>query len=148
MFDRCSFAVISQRTFLVAGPQHPLRSLRWRGPFAPRRSATTTRLCAASFCLSLAFSYVASRPAPASAAAALAPLRASAQQNQNLDNVEIHALPVQGNVYMLVGAGGNITLQVGSEGVLLVDTQFAQLSDKVLAAIRRLSTKPIRYTHY
>lgn len=68
-----------------------------------------------------------------------------AQQNQNFDNVEIHVLPVQGNVYMLVGAGGNITLQAGSEGVLLVDTMYAGLSDKVLAAIRTVSKKPIRY---
>src|SRR5688572_18564562 len=67
------------------------------------------------------------------------------QQNQNFDNVEVQVLPVQGNVYMLVGAGGNITLQVGDEGVLLVDTQFAELSDKILAAIRKLSTKPLRY---
>src|SRR5207247_6131654 len=74
-----------------------------------------------------------------------------AQQQQNLDKVEIHVLPVQGNVYMLVGAGGNITVQAGNQGVLLVDTQFAPLSDKVLGAIRQLSNKPIRYivnTHY
>jgi cyclase len=58
---------------------------------------------------------------------------------------EIHVVPVQGNVYMLVGAGGNITLQVGKEGVLIVDTGLAQMSDKVLAAIRQLSDKPIRY---
>jgi cyclase len=68
-----------------------------------------------------------------------------AQQNQNFDSVEVHVLPVQGNVYMLVGAGGNVTLQVGNDGVLVVDTQFAQMSDKILAAIRQLSTKPIRY---
>jgi cyclase len=54
-------------------------------------------------------------------------------------------VPVQGNVYMLVGAGGNITLQVGKEGVLIVDTGLPQMSDKVLAAIRQLSDKPIRY---
>ena len=70
---------------------------------------------------------------------------ASAQQNQNLNNTEIHVLPVQGNVYMLVGAGGNITLQVGGDGVLLVDTQYATLSEKILAAIRTLSKGPIRY---
>ncbi|HYR91415.1 MAG TPA: MBL fold metallo-hydrolase [Terriglobia bacterium] len=73
-----------------------------------------------------------------------------AQQNQNL-NVEVHLLPVQGNVYMLVGAGGNMTVQVGKDGVLLVDTQFAALSPKILAAIRTLSTGPIRYiinTHF
>jgi cyclase len=64
---------------------------------------------------------------------------------QNVDKVDVHILHVQGNVYMLVGAGGNITLQVGDEGVLLVDTSFEQMSDKVVAAIRTLSDKPIRY---
>ncbi len=64
---------------------------------------------------------------------------------------EVHLLKVQGNIYMLVGAGGNITLQVGDEGVLLVDTGLAPMSDKVLAAIRGLTDKPIRYiinTHF
>src|ERR1700722_12303762 len=73
------------------------------------------------------------------------PVIAFAQQPQNFDNVEVHVLPVQGNVYMLVGAGGNITMQVGKEGILLVDTMYAGLSDKVLAAIRTVSDKPIRY---
>ena len=68
-----------------------------------------------------------------------------AQQQQNFDKVEVHVLPVQGNVYMLVGAGGNITLQVGKDGVLLVDTMYAALSDKVVAAIRTVSKGPIRY---
>jgi glyoxylase-like metal-dependent hydrolase (beta-lactamase superfamily II) len=54
-------------------------------------------------------------------------------------------MPVQGNVYMLVGAGGNITVQAGSDGVLLVDTGVAQMSGKVLAAIRSISDKPIRF---
>ena len=39
-------------------------------------------------------------------------------------------------------AGGNITMQVGDQGILLVDTQYAQLSDKILAAIRKISNKP------
>jgi glyoxylase-like metal-dependent hydrolase (beta-lactamase superfamily II) len=65
---------------------------------------------------------------------------AVAQQNQ-----EIHVLPVQGNVYMLVGDGGNITVQVGKEGVLLVDTGVTQMSDQLLAQIRKLSDRPIRY---
>jgi glyoxylase-like metal-dependent hydrolase (beta-lactamase superfamily II) len=64
---------------------------------------------------------------------------------QQAPAAELHVLPVQGNIYMLVGAGGNITLQIGKEGVLLVDTGLAQNSDKVLAEIRKLSTKPIRY---
>jgi cyclase len=62
------------------------------------------------------------------------------------DDSEIHVLPVQGHVYMLVGGGGgNITLQAGDEGVLLVDTSLASLTDNVLKAIRSVSTKPIRY---
>jgi glyoxylase-like metal-dependent hydrolase (beta-lactamase superfamily II) len=58
---------------------------------------------------------------------------------------EVHILPVQGNISMLVGAGGNITVQTGSDGVLLVDTGLAAMSAKVLAAVRSLSDKPIRY---
>src|SRR5215831_7776440 len=68
-----------------------------------------------------------------------------AQQNENLNAVDVHILPVQGNVYMLVGAGSNITVQIGNDGVLVVDTQYAPLSDKILAAIRTLSKGPIRY---
>jgi cyclase len=68
-----------------------------------------------------------------------------AQQPQNFDNVEVHILPVQGSVYMLVGAGGNITLQVGKDGVLLVDTSYVQMAPRVMAAIRTLSDMPIRW---
>jgi cyclase len=58
---------------------------------------------------------------------------------------EVHILPVQGNISMLVGAGGNITVQTGSDGVLLVDTGLAPMSAKVLAAVRSLSDRPVRY---
>jgi len=58
---------------------------------------------------------------------------------------EVHTLHVQGNVYMLSGAGGNVTVQVGKEGVLVVDTGLPNMSDKVIAAIRKLSDGPIRY---
>ncbi|PYS30489.1 MAG: hypothetical protein DMG11_04935 [Acidobacteria bacterium] len=69
----------------------------------------------------------------------VAVLQGQAPQN------EIKTFHVQGNVYMLVGAGGNIAVQTGDEGVLVVDTGVAQTRDKVLAAIRQLSTKPIRW---
>jgi len=59
--------------------------------------------------------------------------------------VEIAVLPVRDNVYMLVGAGGNITVQVGRDGVLVVDTMFEALSEKVLDVIRELSDQPIQY---
>jgi cyclase len=65
-------------------------------------------------------------------------------QQQNFDNVQIKVLPVQGNVHMLVGAGGNVTAQVGKDGVLLVDTMFAPLAPKILAALKTLTDKPIR----
>lgn len=60
-------------------------------------------------------------------------------------NREIQALPVQGNVYLLAGAGGNITVQVGKSGVLVVDTGNGAVTPQVLAAIRKLSDKPVRY---
>lgn len=58
---------------------------------------------------------------------------------------EIQILPVQGNVHMLVGAGANITVQAGNDGVLLVDTGLAAMSAKVIAAMRTISTRPLRY---
>ena len=70
---------------------------------------------------------------------------AAAQQTQDFSKVEIHVLPAQGQVYMLVGAGGNITVQAGSDGVFLVDTMYAPLADKIVAAIRTISKGPIRY---
>ena len=77
------------------------------------------------------------------------PIGAQRQQQpaaQPLQQVtDIHILPVQGNVYMMVGAGGNIAVSIGSDGVLLVDAGLAQMSDTVRAAIRTLSDRPIRY---
>jgi cyclase len=75
----------------------------------------------------------------------------TARGQQNFDNVEIETLHIRDNIFMLVGAGGNITVQIGEDGVLIVDTQFAPLSEKIVAAIAELSDLPIRYiinTHY
>jgi glyoxylase-like metal-dependent hydrolase (beta-lactamase superfamily II) len=58
---------------------------------------------------------------------------------------EIKTVHVKGNVYMLVGAGANIAVNVGEQGIIVVDTGSAEMGDKVLAAIRQLSTKPIRW---
>jgi cyclase len=58
---------------------------------------------------------------------------------------DIKTFHVQGNVYMLVGAGANVAVQIGEEGVVVIDTGNAQMRDKVLAAIRQLSTKTIRW---
>jgi cyclase len=69
----------------------------------------------------------------------------AAQQDRAVDKPEIHILPVQGAVYMLVGAGSNITLQVGDQTLLIVDTGVPQMSAQVLAAVRTVSPKPIQY---
>jgi glyoxylase-like metal-dependent hydrolase (beta-lactamase superfamily II) len=57
----------------------------------------------------------------------------------------ISTFRVQGNVYLLVGAGANIAVQTGDDGVLVVDTGLAANADNVIAAIRTLSDKPIRW---
>lgn len=70
---------------------------------------------------------------------------------QDFDAITIEALQVRDNIWMLVGSGGNITVQLGDDGVLIVDTQFAPLSDKILAKVRELSDGTLRFilnTHY
>jgi cyclase len=58
---------------------------------------------------------------------------------------EIQATKVQGDVYLLVGDGANVLVEAGEQGVLLVDTGKEELSAKMLAAVRKLSQKPIRW---
>jgi glyoxylase-like metal-dependent hydrolase (beta-lactamase superfamily II) len=57
----------------------------------------------------------------------------------------IHVLQVRDNVYMLVGDGANIVVQTGDQGAFVVDSGEGTLADKVLAAIRGLTTKPIQF---
>jgi len=65
---------------------------------------------------------------------------------QRLAAGEVKAVPLQGNVHMIVGAGANIVVQVGEDGILIVDTGAAGTSDKVLAAIKALAPdKEIRW---
>jgi glyoxylase-like metal-dependent hydrolase (beta-lactamase superfamily II) len=52
---------------------------------------------------------------------------------------------VQGNVWLIAGAGGNIAVQAGEQGIVVVDTGATGLTDSVLTAIRGISTRPIRY---
>jgi cyclase len=64
---------------------------------------------------------------------------------------DLSVLPVQGNVHLISGAGGNIALQVGSLGAVIVDTGNGKMNDKVIAVINKLSEKPLQYvinTHY
>lgn len=79
----------------------------------------------------------------------LAVSRALAQQD--FDKVEVKAIAVGGNVHMLEGAGGNIGVSIGPDGVLMVDNQFAPMAEKISAAIGKLEGGPIRFvlnTHW
>jgi glyoxylase-like metal-dependent hydrolase (beta-lactamase superfamily II) len=60
------------------------------------------------------------------------------EAQQNFDDVQIEAQHVAGNIYMLVGSGGNIGVSSGSDGALMVDDQFAPLADKIRAALGEL----------
>jgi glyoxylase-like metal-dependent hydrolase (beta-lactamase superfamily II) len=64
---------------------------------------------------------------------------------KNPPAADLKVLPVQGNVYMISGAGGNIAVQIGDRGVVIVDTGNGRMNDKLLAAVRKLSDKPIQY---
>ena len=63
----------------------------------------------------------------------------------DFDAVEMTAYPVVGQVSYVEGAGGNIGLFVGEDGVFLIDDQYAPLIDKIVAAVRTVSDKPIRF---
>ena len=60
-------------------------------------------------------------------------------KNPDWAKLEIDMLPVQGKVSLIAGAGGNIAVQVGDDGILLVDSGYEQMSGKVMAAIRKLA---------
>ena len=64
---------------------------------------------------------------------------------RDFSHVEIIAHNVAGSVYYLEGAGGNIGLSVGEDGVVMIDDQYAPLTDKILAAIRQLNQGEIRF---
>lgn len=67
------------------------------------------------------------------------------------DKVEITIEPIRENVYMLTGAGGNIGISIGADGVFMIDDQFAPLSEKIKTAIKTVSNKPIKFlinTHF
>ena len=82
-------------------------------------------------------------------AAALAATSAFAQQD--FSKVEIKVTKVAGTVYMLQGAGGNIGVSAGDDGIVIVDDQFAPLAPKIREALHGITTKPIKFivnTHY
>src|SRR5712664_2498806 len=78
---------------------------------------------------------------------------AAAQKEPYWSKVQIKVTKVSGNIYMLEGQGGNIAASVGEDGIVIVDDQFAQLAEKIQAALKELkiTDKPVRFvinTHY
>ena len=71
-------------------------------------------------------------------------LAAFAQQ-RNFDAVQIKTAKLTDTLYMLEGEGGNIGVSAGEDGIMIIDAQFAPLSAKILAAVRAISDKPIRF---
>ena len=68
-----------------------------------------------------------------------------AQAQQDFSDVEIIPHHVAGNMYYLQGAGGNIGLSIGNDGVVMIDDQFAPLTERIVAAIRELDDGDIRF---
>lgn len=72
-------------------------------------------------------------------------------QDRDFSKVEVKATKVAGNVYMLEGAGGNIGVSAGSDGILIVDDQFAPLAEKIRAALKGLGSGKLSFvlnTHW
>ncbi len=90
-------------------------------------------------------------PAALVVALTLAAATPAAAQQQDMSKVEIQTLSVAPGVWMLVGAGGNIGVSAGDDGVFMIDDEFAPLTDKIRAAVAAISPKPIRFllnTHW
>jgi cyclase len=78
-------------------------------------------------------------------------LATAAFGQQDFSKVEIKAQKVSGSIYMLEGAGGNIGVSVGDDGIVIVDDQFAPLAEKIRAALKDITDKPVRFvinTHW
>jgi len=76
---------------------------------------------------------------------------AAALAQPNFDAVQIRTTKITDTVYMLEGEGGNIGVSAGEDGVILIDDQYAPLTEKILAAVKVISDKPIRFvinTHW
>lgn len=75
----------------------------------------------------------------------LAAASAIAQNNQDFSKVEIKTTKITDKFYTLEGQGGTIGALVGPDGVFLVDTQFAPLTEKIVAAVKKISPSPIKF---
>jgi glyoxylase-like metal-dependent hydrolase (beta-lactamase superfamily II) len=75
----------------------------------------------------------------------------AAQAQQDFSQVEIETQQVGDGLYILIGAGGNIGLSVGEDGAFLIDDQFAELTDKIRAAVAKITDDQVRFivnTHW
>lgn len=72
-------------------------------------------------------------------------LAGAAHAQQDFSQVQVVPHHVQGNVHYLEGSGGNIGLSIGDDGVVMIDDQYAPLTDKIVAAIRTLSSGEIKF---
>jgi glyoxylase-like metal-dependent hydrolase (beta-lactamase superfamily II) len=75
----------------------------------------------------------------------------SALAQRDFSTVEVKAAKVAGSVYMITGAGGNIGVSVGDDGIVMIDDQYAPLAPKIEAALKSITDKPLRFilnTHY
>jgi len=63
---------------------------------------------------------------------------------QDFEKVQVETIKVADGIYMLLGLGGNIGVSAGEDGILLVDTQFAQIMEKIKSAIAEINEGPIR----
>ncbi len=82
---------------------------------------------------------------------AFLPVFACAQDNQDFSKVQMKVTHVAGGIYMLEGAGGNIGVSVGDDGIVIVDDEYAPLADKIRGALKGITDKPLRFvinTHY
>jgi len=79
------------------------------------------------------------------ATVALAIPSASSGQGRDMSQVQIIPHQITQGIYYLEGQGGNIGLSIGEDGVIMIDDQFAPLTDRILAAIRSLSQGQIRF---
>ena len=75
----------------------------------------------------------------------VAPLAVRAQPQQDLSQVQIKTTKLADNFYTLEGSGGTIGVLAGPDGVFMVDSQFAPLSEKIAAAIKQISDRPIKF---
>jgi len=71
--------------------------------------------------------------------------------SQNFDSIEIKTTKLTESIYMLEGSGGNIGVLVGNDGIVIIDDQFAPLTEKIKKALTAISNKPVKFvinTHF